>query len=222
MNESSGQRGFLKELEHTENVLQDLLEILIRLNSALTPIEREMRVSDFSSNGEFVQGTSKGIVCVLSGLIQGDPLQLVLKERGRGRSIPSLIKAGDRTESEVTVESIVNMLHSEQQKRNLEYVINLRWAELPAPLESESVVIRGKRYELGNSIRIRKLETNLEELGFKVVVDDGEFGGGPLTYEITKTFRDTRNLLVCELTLSRQVVENDDAVFQILNMLASF
>jgi hypothetical protein len=181
-----------------------------------------MKVSDFSSSGEFVQGESKGLVCVLTGLIQGDPLQRILRERGRGRNIPSLIKAGDRSESDLTIESIVNMIHAEEQKKQLDYVINLRWSQLPPPLEKERVVIRGSRYKLGESIRIKKLETELEKLGLKVVVDDGEFGGGPLTYEITKSFEDGRTLLVSELTLSRQVVENDDLVIQILNMLTSF
>jgi hypothetical protein len=62
----------------------------------------------------------------------------------------------------------------------------------------------------------------LEKIGLKIVRDNGEFGGGPLTYEIVKSFSNRRNLLVAELTLSRQVVENDTAVIQILNMLASF
>ncbi len=222
MSKSNSQRGLLKDLERTEIVLQDLLTTLSNLNSALKPIEREMKVSDFASSGEYVQGTSRGVVCVLSGLIQGDPLQKILAEKGRGRDIPALIKAGDRSESPMTVESIVNMLHAEDQKRSLEFVINLRWAELPAMLEKEKVAIIGTRYESGNSIRLMKLETELKEIGLKVVSDSGEFGGGPLTYEIVKSFNNRRNLLVTELTLSRLVVENDVAVIQILNMLASF
>ena len=222
MSKSNSQKGILKDLEHAEIVLQNLLTTLSNLNSVLKPIEREMKVSDFASSGEYVQGASRGVVCVLSGLIQGDPLQRILTEKGRGRNIPALIKAGDRSESPMTVESIVNMLHAEDQKRSLEFVINLRWAELPTPLEREKVVIVGTRYESGNSIRLMKLETELEKIGLKVVSDSGEFGGGPLTYEIVKSFDDRRNLLVTELTLSRLVVENDVAVIQILNMLASF
>jgi len=155
-------------------------------------------------------------------LIQGDPLQKILTVKGRGRDIPALIKASDRSESPMTVESIVNMLHAENQKRSLEYVVNLRWAELPASLEREKVVIIGTRYESGNSIRLMKLETELEKIGLKILADNGEFGGGPLVYEIIKSFCNKRNLLVVELTLSRQVVENDIAVMQMLNMLASF
>ena len=222
MSKSNSQKGILKDLEHAEIVLQDLLTTLSNLNSALKPIEREMKVSDFASSGEYVQGASRGVVCVLSGLIQGDPLQRILTEKGRGRNIPALIKAGDRSESPMTVESIVNMLHAEDQKRSLEFVINLRWAELPTPLEREKVVMVGTRYESGNSIRLMKLETELKNIGLEIVSDSGEFGGGPLTYEIVKSFNNRRNLLVTELTLSRLVVENDATVIQILNMLDSF
>lgn len=222
MSKSNSQKGILKDLEHAEIVLQDLLTTLSNLNSALKPIEREMKVSDFASSGEYVQGASRGVVCVLSGLIQGDPLQRILTEKGRGRNIPALIKAGDRSESPMTVESIVNMLHAEDQKRSLEFVINLRWAEFPTPLEREKVVIVGTRYESGNSIRLMKLETELKNIGLEIVSDSGEFGGGPLTYEIVKSFNNRRNLLVTELTLSRLVVENDATVIQILNMLDSF
>ncbi len=221
MSKSSSQRSLLKDLEHTESVLQDLLTTLSNLNSTLKPIEREMKVSDFTSSGEFVQGVSKGIVCVLSGLIQGDPLQRVLVEKGRGSNIPALIKAGDRSESPLTVESIVNMLHAENQKQHLEYVINLRWAELPEPLEKDKVVIRGTRYTSGNHTRFAKLEKALEDDGFKLILDSGEFGGGPLAYEIIRSFDDRHDLLVVELTLSREVAENQDKVVRLLNMLAS-
>ncbi|MHA2351666.1 MAG: hypothetical protein ACXAC0_07090 [Candidatus Thorarchaeota archaeon] len=222
MSKSRSQSSLLKELEHTEVVLQGLLTTLSNLNSALKPIEHEMKVSDFASSGEFVRGASRGVVCALSGLIQGDPLQRILTEKGRGRDIPSLIKAGDRSESQMTVESIVNMLHAEDQKQRLEYVINLRWSELPAPLEKEKVVIRGSRFESGSHISMTKLERDLEEIGLKIVVDIGEFGGGPLVYEIIKSFSNRPNLLVTELTLSRQVVEDDIAVIQILKTLSSF
>lgn len=222
LSKSNNQRSLLNELERTEGVLQDLLSTLAGLNMLLKPIEQEMKVTDFASSGEYVQGVSKGVVCVLTGLIQGDPLQKILAEKGRGRNIPALIKAGDRTESQVTVESVVNMLHAEDQKQRLEFVINLRWAELPSPLERNRVVVRGDRFVSGKQIILRKIENELEELGLVVTVDQGEFGGGPLVYEIIRSFREIHDLLVAELTLSREVVENDALVIQMLNMLASF
>lgn len=222
MNKSVSQSDLLKDLEHTEIVLQDLLSTLSNLNLALQPIERKLKLTDFTSSGEYVQGDSKGIVCVLSGLIKGDPLEKILTEKGRGRGIPALIKAGDRSESKTTVESIVNMLNAENQKRSLEYVINLRWAEFPPSMDSDMVVIRGTRYAGGNPLRISKLEADLEEIGLTVLRDNGEFGGGPLTYKVVKSFSNRHNLLIAELTLSRQCVESINVVIKILNMLASF
>ncbi|MFX1559869.1 MAG: hypothetical protein ACFFBL_04730 [Promethearchaeota archaeon] len=221
MSKSSSQRSLLKELEHTETVLQDLLTTLSNLNSVLKPIEQEMKVSDFAISGEFVKGVSKGIVCVLSGLIQGDPFQKILTDRGRGGNIPAMIKAGDRSESQMTVESIVNILHAEDQRRPLEYVINLRWAELPEPLERENGIIRGTRYISGNHISIERLDRVIEDAGFRLVQDNGEFGGGPLIYETIKSFDNRRHLLVVELTLSRKVVEDQTSTIQLLNILAS-
>ena len=212
----------LKDLEHAEIVLQNLLSRLSSLNSTLKPIEQDMKVSDFAASGEYVQGASNGVVCVLSGLIQGDPLERILTEKGRGRNIPAMIKAGDRSESLLTIESIVNMLHAEDQKKPLEYVINLRWAELPAPLESERVVLRGGRYVTGSDMGLTKLGKALEGLSISLVVDDGEFGGGPLVYEIISSFSNRRNILVAELTLSRSIVEDEDTVIQILNLFTSF
>lgn len=222
MSRSSAQRNILNELEHTEVVLQELLTTLFNLGSALKPIEREMRVSDFTSGGEVVEGMSKGVVCVLTGLIKGDPLEKILTLRGRGREIPILIKAGDRTENKVTVENIVGMLQVMDQKRELEYVVNLRWTGLPAPMEHDNVVVLGDRYVSGNFDRLMKLESNLNELRFRVIKDKGEFGGGLLVYEVIRSFGKRKNMVVAELTLSRQVVENDVLVIKILNMLASF
>jgi hypothetical protein len=222
MSETRNERSLLLELERTEMILQELLTRLSSLNSALEPIERDLKICDFAESGEFVQGSSKGIVCILSGLIHGDPLQKVLTEKGRGRDIPALIKAGDRSESQGTIDSIVSMIYAQDQKQSLEYVINLRWAELPSSLEGENVVIIGSRYSMTTAIRVSKLKEGLKKLGHKVLYDDGEFGGGPLVYEIVKLFGDRRNLVIIELTLTRQVVENSDSVTKILNLLAAF
>ena len=157
-----------------------------------------------------------------SGLIQGDPLQRIVAERERGQKFPALVKAGDRSESPVIVESIVNMLHAEDEKKLLEYVINLRWAEFPAILEKENTIIIGNRYVSGSPTDMTKLQERLGDLHFLVLRDNGEFGGGPLIYEIIKSFEDRLNLLVVELTLSRNAANKRESVVGILEMLATF
>ncbi len=210
--------SLLQELERTEKVLTVLLERLSSLNAALEPIERDMRVTDFTSSGVYVQGLSRGIVCVLSGLIKGDPLEHILSKLG-GRGIPALIKAGDRSESQSTVNSIVNIVQAEDQKRAVDFIVNLRWAEFPKPLEKENVAIIGTRYVKGD---VKSLRKELENLGVIVVNDDGEYGGGPLVHEFAKTKMSTPDNLVVELTLSRRLSENLPLVTVILNVLASF
>ncbi|NHI90453.1 MAG: hypothetical protein EAX87_13105 [Candidatus Thorarchaeota archaeon] len=221
MSKSGSHPQLLEELERAESVLGDLLATLVSLNAVLKPIEQDMKVTDFASNGEYVQGVSRGIVCVPSGLIQGDPLQQIIAEREKGRKFPALIKAGNRSESPVIVESIVNMLHAEDEKKLLEFVINLRWAEFPAVLEKENTIIIGNRYMSGSPTEMANLQKRLEDLNFLVLRDNGEFGGGPLIYEIIKSFEDRLNLLVVELTLSRSSANKRESVVDILEMLAT-
>ncbi|MHA2360115.1 MAG: hypothetical protein ACXAB5_07565 [Candidatus Thorarchaeota archaeon] len=214
-------RGLLQELERTENVLEVLLTRLSNLNSSLQPIERELRVTDFVSSGVYVQGASRGIVCVLSGLIKGDPVERVLNEKS-GSGIPALIKAGDRSESQSTIESIVNMVHAEGQKKPVEFIVNLRWSVFPGPIEKENIMIVGTRYLSGKPSEVKRLKAELEKLGVDILEDDGEYGGGPLVYAFIKSFKNKPEPLVIELTLSHKLSKNLTLVTGILNVLAAF
>ncbi|MHA1950706.1 MAG: hypothetical protein ACW99G_11215 [Candidatus Thorarchaeota archaeon] len=210
--------SLLQELDRTEKVLEILLTRLSKLNAALEPMERAMKVTDFASSGMHVQGASRGIVCVLSGLIKGDPLERTLSNLS-GRGIPALIKSGDRSESPSTIDNIVNMVVAEDQKKQVEFVVNLRWSVLPKPLDKENVAIVGTRYMNGDISRLRE---ELEILGVVVLDDDGEFGGGPLMFEISNIFANKLETIVMELTLSQSLAENAPAVTRILNVFASF
>ncbi len=221
MSGSRKNRGLLQELERTEEVLEDLLSRVSNLNVALEPIEREMRITDFASSGVFVRGVSRGIVCVLSGLIRGDPLERVLREKS-GRGIPTLIKAGNRSESAPTVESVVNMVHAEDRKKPVEFVINLRWSALPELIDSENTMIFGTRYFSGLPHEVRRLRNEFEKLGVIIYEDNGEYGGGPLAYEFIKSFKHKSEILIVEITLSLKLLENINLVTGILNMLAAF
>ncbi len=221
MSSARKRRNLLQELERTEQVLEVLYIRVSNLNSILEPIEREMRVTDFVSSGVFVQGESRGIVCVLSGLIKGDPLERVLNEK-KGSGIPALIKAGDRSESPIIVESIVNMVHAEDKKKPVEYVVNLRWSVFPGPIDKENIMIVGTRYSSGSVREVNRLKAELEALGVIILEDDGEYGGGPLVYEFIRSFKNKPEPLVIELTLSHKMSENVTVVARILNILAAF
>lgn len=214
-------RNLIHELERTEKVLEVLLSRLSNLNAILEPIERDMKVTDFVSSGVYVQGESRGIVCVLSGLIKGDPLERVLSEK-RGSGIPALIKAGDRSESQAIVESIVNMVHAQGQKKPVEFVVNLRWSVFPRPIDKENIMIIGTRYSSGGDHEVKRFKAQLEALGIVILEDDGEYGGGPLVYEVIRSFKNKPEPLVIELTLSHKLSENVTLVARILNVLAAF
>ncbi|MFW9793871.1 MAG: hypothetical protein ACFFEE_06210 [Candidatus Thorarchaeota archaeon] len=213
--------SLLQELERTEEVLEVLLSRLTNLHAALEPIERQMHVTDFSSNGVFVQGVSRGIACVLSGLIRGDPLEQLLQDK-RGSGIPRLIKAGDRNESRPTIESIVKMVRAEDQKRPVEFIVNLRWAVLPEPIERDNIAIIGTRYRSGKPSELNRFKSKLKGLGLVILDDDGEFGGGPLVFEFIKSFKDKSEFLVFELTLSHKMSENEALVTGVLNVLTDY
>jgi hypothetical protein len=83
----------------------------------------------------------------------------------------------------------------------------------------ENVAIVGTRYMNGDISRLRE---ELEILGVVVLDDDGEFGGGPLMFEISNIFANKLETIVMELTLSQSLAENAPAVTRILNVFASF
>ena len=111
------------------------------------------------------------------------------------------------------------MVQAEDQKKAIEFIVNLRWSEFPKPLEKGNVVIIGTRYVKGD---VKSLREELEKLGVVIINDDREYGGGPLVHMFTKTEMKTPDALVVELTLSRSLSENLPLVTVILNVLASF
>ncbi len=66
---------------------------------------------------------------------------------------------------------------------------------------------------------MKKLQTRFEEIGFQVLEDVGQFGGGPLTYRLTELARKLGNMTVLEITLSHCIAENHDRVAEILESL---
>jgi hypothetical protein len=213
--------SLLQELERTEEVLEVLLDRISSIIEVLEPIERTMRVTDFSSSGVYVQGTSNGIVCALTALIRGDPMEQVLRDK-KGIGIPALIKAGDRSESPSTVDNIVKMVLAESEKKSLDFIVNLRWAVFPKSLENGRTLVFGSRYVSGHPRLVKKLQEKLEAIGVIVIEDDGEFGGGPLVFEFIKSFRNKNDSLVIEITLSESLSKNVGLVTGILNVLADF
>ena len=213
-------RSLLQELERTEIVLNRLLKKISNISEFLRPLEHSLRAEDFSSSGSYVPGTSNGVVCVLSSLIKGDPLSSSLDLiRGRGLKLPAIIKGSDRSETKSTCDSILKIIEGKPDGAPIDYVINLRWANLPSIINDTNVVVIGNRYNYRKKEALKKLHIRFKELGLQVLEDAGQFGGGPLTYRLTELARKRSNMTVLEITLSHSIAGNQDRVAEILESL---
>jgi len=220
MSSMNRHRSLLQELERAEIVLNRLLKKISNVSDFLRPIEHSLRTEEFSSSGSYVPGTSNGVVCVLSSLIKGDPLSSSLKLiLGRGHKLPAIIKGSDRSETKSTCDSILKIIEGKPGGTPIDYVINLRWANFPSIVDDTSVVVLGKRFNYGKEGDLKKLHMRFEDLGFQVLEDVGQFGGGPLTYRLTELARKQGNMTVLEITLSHCIAEDHDRVAEILESL---
>ncbi len=220
MSSLNGHRSLLQELERVEIVLNRLLEKISNVSDFLRPLEHSLRAEDFSSSGSYVPGTSNGVVCVLSSLIKGDPLSSSIDLiKGRGLKLPAIIKGSDRSETKSTCDSILKIIEGKPGGTPIDYVINLRWANLHSIVDDANVVVIGKRFHHSKKGDLKKLHIRFKELGFQVLEDAGQFGGGPLTYRLTGLARKQGNMTVLEVTLSHRMAENHDRVAEILESL---
>lgn len=223
MSSLNGHQSLLKELEKTETVLNRLLKKISIVSDLLRPLEHSLRSEDFSSSGSYVPGTSNGVVCILSALIKGDPLsssiELIL---GRGLKLPAIIKGSDRSETKSTCDSILKIVEGKPGGTPIDYVINLRWANLPAVVDGINVLVIGNRFHYRKEETMKKLNIRFEELDFHVLEDVGQFGGGPLTYRLAEFARKLKNVTVLEITLSHSFAEDHERVANILESLTSF
>ncbi len=220
MSSLNGHRSLLQELERVEIVLNRLLEKISNVSDFLRPLEHSLRAEDFSSSGSYVPGTSNGVVCVLSSLIKGDPLSSSIDLiKGRGLKLPAIIKGSDRSETKSTCDSILKIIEGKPGGTPIDYVINLRWANLPSIINDTNVVVIGNRYNYRKKEALKKLHIRFKELDFQILEDVGQFGGGPLTYRLTGLARKQGNMTVLEVTLSHRMAENHDRVAEILESL---
>ncbi len=220
MSSLNGHRSLLQELERVEIVLNRLLEKISNVSDFLRPLEHSLRAEDFSSSGSYVPGTSNGVVCVLSSLIKGDPLSSSIDLiKGRRLKLPAIIKGSDRSETKSTCDSILKIIEGKPGGTPIDYVINLRWANLPSIINDTNVVVIGNRYNYRKKEALKKLHIRFKELDFQILEDVGQFGGGPLTYRLTGLARKQGNMTVLEVTLSHRMAENHDRVAEILESL---
>ncbi|MGY5858761.1 MAG: hypothetical protein RTU63_05290 [Candidatus Thorarchaeota archaeon] len=217
MSSVNERHSLLEEIERTENVLEGLLRKISNVSKYLSPLEHMLRAEDFSSTGSYQPGVSDGIVCVLSAMIKGDPLANSIELiKGKGRNLPAVIKGSDRSETKSTCDSILKIVEGNPGGKPITFVINLRWANLPPAIDGKSVLVVGKRFSYDQKGSLKKLYNRFKEIGITVLEDQGQFGGGPLTFRLMQLARKLQSMTILEITLSRHFAENHKRVADIL------
>ncbi|MGY5861956.1 MAG: hypothetical protein RTU09_06240 [Candidatus Thorarchaeota archaeon] len=222
MSDAPVRKSLKHNLERTARAMKSISHSLTLIERHLTSRENSYLMKDLISGGEYVVGTLPGVICIPSFPKQSDPLQPALnKMKARGHGMPSIIKLSDSMESVETCDKAVRIIKTEVLPAldDSSFVVNLRWDEMISPFESNRTIVIGRRYSKGSRKRFKRLERALGELGVQVLSDNGEYGGGPLVYAITRALPTRTRLLVFELTLSMSVVREPDIVVQILESL---
>ncbi|MFX0053711.1 MAG: hypothetical protein ACFFAX_05590 [Promethearchaeota archaeon] len=216
------------ELDRTNEVLQKVLRRVVDLNKELEPLESELGAMDFAKSGIYVLGASAGVVCFPTALVEGDPMKPILDgARASDAKMPSIVEAADPEESMSTCNRVIMMMKREiWNKREAilkpSFLLVIRWDHMFEDFERSNTVAVGKRYISGSEDSLKKLAKNLKKLGFTIIEDSGQYGGGPMTYELIQEFSKSRSLLVVQLTFSYSAATDKAKILAMLDMLSSF
>ena len=222
MTSASEAANLFRELERAEEILGSLLLRLSSFHASLESVESNLRADDFSTSGLFVQGSTNAIVCALTADIKGDPIHDAFEGlRGKGFRLPVVIKGSDRSESQTTCDSIMKIIRAQLKLKTSELIVNLRWSPLPAVIDGSRAVVLGTRYGHGDAREISTFKEKLTELNLQVLEDNGEFGGGLLTYKLAELAREVGNVLVVEMTLSSALAGNVSKIAEILEAITT-
>lgn len=215
-----------KDLEKAKDVLERLLQRVSRLRTSLEPFERGLSAKDFEASDVHIRGTPTGFICLPTALSPGDPLNITVEGiMAESDKAPSLIKAADDEESRAMCDRTIKMLEWEMEKtagEEPQFLIVLRWSDMFEPLEKKKTGVIGKRYLAGSAEQLKAFVQTLKKAGIAVLFDDGEYGGGALTYELVQAFGESRSTLIAQLTLSRGVITDNVAITRLLESLSSF
>ncbi len=164
----------------------------------------------------------RAIVCITSALIHNDPLAASLSLITYGASWPSLLRAGDPTESPDTCETIVDTVLPEVAKLSGDIlVMNLKWGRMPDDLEKAKAAIVGTRFILASKEKLESIRKSISGAGMEVFYDDGLYGGGLLAYDLVRALNEKADATVVEVTLSRTAAESANMIQSLLRAVTS-
>ncbi len=228
MSDSTTLGKIVKDLDGAKKILDDLKKRVAHLGHGLDPIERILRVRNLSDASSVIKGIPGIYVIMPTALCPSDPLgETVTNMSMDEKQIPNLIKLQDSSESEETCRSLNRAIEAEKLRLEREGVQRpralfiLRWSDFSAQFDEGPTAIIGKRYFAADSRQLRKLEKTLENCGIAVYKDIGEFGGGPISYHLTRYFSSLQNMFVIQITISRTMAEDESLIQKILKCLGS-
>jgi len=170
----------------------------------------------------YMRRNPRAIVCITSALIHKDPIASSLSRITYSASWPSLLRAGDPTESSDTCETIVDTVMPEVAKLSGDIlVMNLKWGRMPDHLEKVKAAIIGTRFILARKEKLESTRKWISDAGMEVFYDDGFYGGGLLAYELVRALNEKADATVVEVTLSRTAAESANIIRSLLQAVTS-
>ncbi|MFX1370023.1 MAG: hypothetical protein ACFFAY_15630 [Promethearchaeota archaeon] len=228
MSDSTTLGKIVKDLDGAKKILDDLKKRVTHLRHGLDPIERILRVRNLSDASSIIKGIPGVYVIMPTALCPGDPLgETVTNMNIDENQIPNLIKLEDSSESEETCRSLNRAIEAEKLRLEKEGVqrpralLILRWSDFSAQIDKGPAAIIGKRYYVAASKQLREFEKTLENCGIAVYKDIGEFGGGPISYHLTRYFSSLQDMFVIQITISRTMAVDVSLIQKILKCLGS-
>ena len=207
-----------KDLERAKVVLINLESILKRLNDRFLYQEQIILEKEAVRNSSIEQGLSKAII-ILPDIFGSSICFLNALSLFPDTKKPTLIQKKDSRESKDTCLKIIRLVSSrlKEMDKKPTLIVNLQIMGLPPILENQNTIIIGKRFYQDYSHTLDDLMGKMREHNFQVMEDTGLFGGGPLTYELSTSFKE---ITVVEITLSGLIVENETNMRRFLGTLS--
>jgi hypothetical protein len=207
-----------KKLERALKVVDELRASLNGINLSLQLYERAIVLEESEKSGYLLLESKSRFVCLTPDDSKNDPVRILLEALLESKKkLPSVIILSRSEKGSLTrIESIFQSKIQDSQRENT-ILINLRWATMLPILEDTMAMVVGIRYQHMPQEMIDNLEAAGSDIGLSTLFDNGEYGGGQLTYQLISRLQPTVTL---EITLSEAVIRNTSVAVSLLERLA--
>ncbi len=206
----------VSDLEKAKSVVKQLEAVLVKLNVSLEFEENTLYRRDMSSDA--TRESTTGVVVLFSETLSNSQTFISVLSTKSSAVESNYIQVDDIMESQLTCRKIIRSLSVKfrNSPTPLNCIINLQCVQMIPPREEEQVIVIGKLYFQDVKEIIQKYEDQFRGLGFHFVYDQGQFGGGVLTYELIQSFPEST---IFEITLSQSFTEDESNMHRLLDIL---